>query len=111
MTYVEIKVSDPHMGDVKIDNGGKPDDSSLMTNPKNQITENIDEVVARVKAAYGISPRETGYLELGRAARKAIMHQDRDNPQSDTTLGRTIVQMMKEMGADQPRPIKDSPQA
>lgn len=54
MTYVEIKVSDPHMGDVKIDNGGKPDDSSLMTNPKNQITENIDEVVARVKAAYGI---------------------------------------------------------
>jgi hypothetical protein len=61
MAQVSIQVSDRYAGDMSLDNSGKIEEINLGDNPYTRLGDDIDEVVDRVKAAYGIAPR----LKLG----------------------------------------------
>ena len=112
MTYVEIKVDDQHLGSTKIDNAGRVDDSTLMTNPMTQIEADLDDVVGRVKASYGITPKELDPTELGMAVQFLVSVGWHTAPPE--VLGRRIVEHLahpEQPVPDAPRPIRDSPQA
>lgn len=115
MTFVKLHVSDPYTGDVTIDNGGKPDDNSLMSDPRTQISVDIDEVVERVKSAYNIESRVTSEInstKLGEAILAVVQRWGTDTIHPKT-LGERVLMFMKDPSAFPMagRPIKDSPQA